>query len=516
MLTNPFTKKKKTGEAEKPHVTREEVSARLKGLFQDAMGQNPAGAEEDQSSLKRRAASAAAAALVEEDNELRDDEEQAGRVERAGTDVRAAAAILRKAALANGSTAATATRPAPGPSFRDISRDIEAHLATLRQANADIQSFLSERSAASPSDADFTTGRVQAEPVREAGPAAEATVPDETELSATDAATDVVREDEARAEERDAAEPPDQDVAFEPEPDAAFDGGNPDASMEEMTAPTLPEASEEADEDTPTAEDVLASPDDDVLETPAVAPDIEDLAERTSPAEDNEPAPEAVQGPVAKQVSRSDRGSIGDQIASMSAEEHERKLRDLEALVTGGGFEGEDESQAGAEETEAEDAPAGDEADEADAAAEQTSPSPEDVSVETVSDEGETGQSPAIAVPLLLSREAVGQDDDTAAHELNAQICDFLLFDAGVEPEELTDAAFMGWAVDFLWRNAAEGGLARFAHLSIGRPEIWKGVVSGLEALDAENHLRVVEALQALLAQDVRARRCNCRKSGCG
>ncbi|RLQ88141.1 DMP19 family protein [Notoacmeibacter ruber] len=492
MLSGLLKKKKKTEEPEKAQLSRDEVGSRLKGIFKDSTSE-PALADEKDTALKRRAASAAAAALDEGEVQDTDESDDLARVEKADAEVQAIAAPVKRA---------RPRRADSGPNFRDIGRDIQAHLATLRNANADIQDFLSahplsplkETNAVSEESSDEGDQRPEA--------SAEAAVAEET-LPMTEAVDQPMptaegsalssEAEQGKVEEETASI---SEAASIAETDDVSEGGLIESPHETRSGVDADDIVAGETDEEPAAD---AEPHR-MIEAPSMAPDVSDIADENAAEPSYEDA-----GSVTEEKPKAaykDPGHMGDQIASMTPEEHHERLRRLEEMVTLG-FDNNDDDGLASEDDDASQSATPDETtarDQMEAISGDMEPGHPDDNDAPAAEMDEEGSH--IAIPLMLSDEVMEQDDDTAAHELNAQICDFLLFDALAMPEELSKQAFMGWSVDFLWRNTTEGGLARFAHHATDREEIWYAVIAGLEAVEAENHLRVVEALQALLAQD--------------
>lgn len=522
MLNGLLKKKKKADEPVNPQVSRDEVGARLKGFFKESEPETSEQATDNRSVLKRLVASAAAEALQEPEDDDGGDArkgQDAERVEEANAAIVAASQAI-EVTRANRSPGGEGPAQA-GPTFRDIGRDIQAHLATLRQSNAEIQAFLNEGkvSEVAVDEAGATDSYHQpvATPTSDAeglGTSESEQAPSAEEPTVPDVPADDAEMTSAQDHADDAAVETPKELAHEEpasdgvksEPSAHFDdearsdesgGENPDEMASE---PAL------ADD----AVSIADMPESESLDAPPIVPDVADIVDEADEmlGEESERIIDEEEGDALDEGARppeshyGEKASLGDRIASMTPDEHHERLRRLEEMVTGG-FETDPAVDVSADERpdSVEDAmdasvsssePAGADEDEtrpADAVAE--------VEIGSVAD-----GALRLPVPLMLSDEVMQQEDDTAAYELNAQICDFLLFDAYVTSEELSEPAFTGWSVDFFWRNAVEGGLARFAHLAIDRPEIWQALVGGLEAVDAESHLRVVEALQALLTRD--------------
>ncbi len=508
MLNGLLKKKKKTDESIHPQVTKDEVGARLKGLFKSVEGKAPDRPDDNKSALKRLVASAAAEAMGEGQTQtVQKNDDDPAVVEKASSDVQSAADTL-SAALAH--AGAQGSNPfAQAPTFRDIGRDIEAHLETLRRSNADIQAFLNERdhggSPANMPDSDHASVTEDAlDTDGEGAKTLSRSRSDDESVAVAEPAEGIVASEAVSVSDKSHATI-DGDATVIVQPDEASDVRNDPADA-------LPAEDGPAHESAPTDE----SADDGVaMEAPSMIPDVTDIVEDADDMLGDHAVGEAREGhedafPENKDEAMpaySEKVSLGDQIASMTPDEHQERLRRLEEMVTGG-FEadGDDEVDASADtEPTAAEEPGRSEAQDAVGATDEAphvaaSDQPEPANADTA--DREEGGHAALSIPLMLSDEVMAQEDDTAAHELNAQICDFFLFDAFVTSGELSEPAFMGWSMDFFWRNAVEGGLARFVHLAIDRPEIWEALVDGLEAVEAESHLRLVEALQALLAQD--------------
>ncbi|MCP1199645.1 hypothetical protein [Notoacmeibacter sp. MSK16QG-6] len=501
MLNGLLRKKKKTDESANTQVSRDEVGARLKGFFKDDSAGKSDQPSDNRSALKRLVASAASEALGDPKHEVSTDSDDVARVEEAEGAVHAVSQAISASRGTNPIRPGSAS--AKGPTFRDIGRDIQGHLETLRRSNADIQAFLNGQ--ARPEQTPVTKRLDEPEDAGSAMADEAAVVEDEVLVKssgdeAVSASTDV-ESPEAAVTEYDASI-----LQSENEPaDTAHFAQMAENEQIEVQADSP--AGHGVDEPV-ASEDAGATTDE--VKAPSMVPDVEDIVEEADEmlgeeADDDFATDEARDADQKSEAephhAYSEKVSLGDQIATMTPDEHQERLRRLEEMVTGG-FEnqGEQDDEAPRQKSEDHGEPITQE--EATTLEPLQTVEPGEIQSTDAVDEGTQNASETLSIPLMLSDEVMEQEDDTAAHELNAQICDFLLFDAYVTSEELSQPAFMGWSVDFFWRNAAEGGLARFAHLAMDRPEIWEALVRGLEAIEAESHLRLVEALQALLAQD--------------